>query len=68
MASELPPASGGRRPGIVNLREIVNAIFYRLRTGCPWENVASRLSTEIDSVRDFIRWRNDGTWERLHDA
>lgn len=34
---ELPPASGGGRHRTVNLRESVNAIFYRLRTECSWE-------------------------------
>ena len=34
---QLPPAPGGGRPRTVNLREVVNAIFYRLRTGCAWE-------------------------------
>jgi len=34
---ELPPAPVGGRARTVHLREVVNAIFYRLRTGCSWE-------------------------------
>jgi len=33
----LPPAKLGGRPRSSDLREILNAIFYRLRTGCAWE-------------------------------
>jgi len=33
----IPPAKPGGHPRTVDLREVVNAIFYVLRTGCPWE-------------------------------
>jgi putative transposase len=36
------------------MRDIVNAVFYISRTGCQW--------------RYFKQWRDDGTWERIHDA
>lgn len=68
VASELPPAPGGGRPRTVNLREIVNAIFYRLRTGCSWEMVPHDYPPKSTVFEYFVRWRNDGTWERLHDA
>ena len=68
VASELPPATGGGRPRTVNLREIVNAIFYRLRTGCSWEMVPHDYPPKSTVFEDFVRWRNDGTWERLHNA
>ena len=31
----IPPAKRGGRPRDVNVREILNAIFYVLSTGCP---------------------------------
>ncbi len=31
----LPEAKPGGRPRSTNLREVINAIFYQLRTGCP---------------------------------
>ena len=68
VASELPPAPGGGRPRTVNLREIVNAIFHRLRTGCSWEMVPHDDPPQSMVFESFVRWRNDGTWERLHDA
>jgi putative transposase len=33
----LPPAKPGGRPRKVDLREIVNTLFYQNRTGCQWD-------------------------------
>ena len=68
VARELPPAPGGGRPRTVNLREIVNANFDRLRAGCSWERVPHDDPPKSTVFEDFVRWRNDGTGERLHDA
>ena len=64
----LPPAPGGGRQRTVNLREVVNAIYYRLRTGCSWEMLPHDFPPNSTVFEYFARWRNDGTWERLHDA
>jgi len=32
----IPPATPGGRPRKTDMREAINAIFYLLRTGCPW--------------------------------
>lgn len=64
----LPPAPGGGRERTVDLREIVNAILYRLRTGCSWEMLPHDFPPKSTVFEDFAGWRNNGTWERLHDA
>lgn len=66
--SRLPPAPGGGRPREVNLREVVNAIFYRLRTGCAWTMLPHDFPPRSTVFEYFTRWRNNGTIERLHDA
>ena len=33
----IPPAKRGGRPRDVNVREVLNAIFYVLSTGCQWQ-------------------------------
>ena len=33
----IPPARRGGRPRDVNVREVLNAIFYVLSTGCQWQ-------------------------------
>ena len=65
---QLPPAPGGGRPRTVNLREVVNAIFYRLRTGCAWEMWPHDFPPRSTVSEYFIRWSKTGVIERLHDA
>ena len=36
LAPLLPPAKPGGRPRRVDLRRILNGLFYLLRTGCAW--------------------------------
>ena len=40
----LPPAKPGGRPRTVDLREVVNTLFYQARTGCPWDHVPDDLA------------------------
>ena len=65
---ELPPAPGGGRERTVDLREIVDAILYRLRTGCSWELLPHDFPPKSTVYEYYARWRNDGTWERLHNS
>lgn len=63
----LPPAPGGGRERSIDLREVVNAILYRLRTGCSWEMLPHDFPPKSTVYEYFARWRNNGTWQRLHD-
>ncbi|HWB70694.1 MAG TPA: IS5 family transposase [Egibacteraceae bacterium] len=62
-----PPNTGGRREKHLR-REIVNAIFYVLRTGCSWRQLAHDLPPWQTVYWYFKRWRDDGTVDRVHDA
>ena len=66
LAPLLPPAKPGGRPRTVNLRLILNGIFYLLRSG--WKfRMLPRDYGPWSTVYDYWRtWRLDGTWERLH--
>jgi transposase len=44
VAPFVPPARRGGRKREVNVREVINAIFYVLSTGCQW-NALSNVST-----------------------
>ena len=35
----IPPAKWGGRPREVDVREVVNAIWYVVRTGCSWRQL-----------------------------
>jgi len=62
----LPPAKLGGRPRSSDLREILNAIFYRLRTGCAWEMLPHDLPPSKTVYDYFNKWSKDGTWERMN--
>ena len=64
----LPPAPGGGRPRTTDLREVVNAILYVLRTGCAWHLLPHDFPPPGTVYDYFSRWRRDGTIARTHDA
>ena len=49
-----------------SLREILNALFYKLRTGCQWRNLPHDLPPYSTVSDYFHRWRKNGLLERLH--
>src|SRR3990172_2935800 len=62
----LPPAKPGGNVRRVNMREIINAILYVLRTGCSWRMLPHDLPNWSTVWGYFRQWRQDGTWERIH--
>src|SRR5271156_4691492 len=64
----LPPAKPGGRPRTVDLREIVNALFYQARTGCQWDFLPHDLAPKGTAYDYFARWHDDGTWQKIVDA
>jgi putative transposase len=68
VAPHLPAPSRRGRPRTADLREVVNAILYLPRTGCPWDLLPEGLPPESTVFGYFRRWREDGTWPALHAA
>jgi putative transposase len=61
------PAPNKRgRPRTHDTREILNAIFYVLRSGCPWRLLPRDFPPWCTVYHCFRRWSLDGTWERLN--
>jgi putative transposase len=56
----------GRRP--IDRRQIINAILYVVRTGCQWRMLPKNFPNWSTVYNVFWRWRNDGTWQKIHDA
>ena len=50
----LPPARHLGRPRTTDLREVVNALLYMMRTGCPMAHVAERVSATFDGAALFL--------------
>lgn len=64
----IPPAKRGGRKRSVNLREVLNGIFYVLSTGCQWNAVPRDLPPK-STLYDYLDlWDWDGTLERVHHA
>ena len=56
------------RPRIHGSRTILDAIFYVLKSGCPWRLLPYDFPPWETVYWWFRRWRIDGTWERLNTA
>jgi len=64
----LPPAKPGGRPRTVDLREVVNTLFYQARTGCQWDYLPHDLTPKGTAWDYFTAWQADGTWQKIVDA
>jgi putative transposase len=64
----IPPGKPGGRPRTVDMREVLNTLFYKVRTGCQWDYLPHDLLPK-STVRDYFEaWQQDGTWRRLVEA
>jgi putative transposase len=61
----LPAAKPGGRPRSVDLRQILNGIFYLLRSGCAWRSLPREYGPWSTVFHYFRRWRLDDTWARI---
>jgi putative transposase len=64
----IPTPKAPGRPRVHPLREILDAIFYMLRSGCAWRLLPHDFPPWKTVHHYFRTWRIDGTWERLHAA
>jgi putative transposase len=62
----IPPERWGGRTRSVEMRQVVNAILYLVRTGCQWRAMPHEFP-KWQTVRFYYdRFRRDGTWELIH--
>jgi transposase len=64
----IPPARRGGRKRSIDIREVLNAIFYVLWTGCQWNALPKDLPPKSTAHYYFMLWDWDGTLERIHHA
>ena len=64
----LPAARHGGRPRTTDVRAVVDAIFYLLRTGCQWRLLPHQFPPWGTVYHYFRSWENSGTWVLLHRA
>jgi len=64
----IPPAKHGGRPRTVEMREVVNTLFYQARTGCQWDFLPHDLLPKSTVWDYFVAWQKDGTWQTILDS
>src|SRR6059058_5400470 len=67
LLESLLPVYPGGRPRKTDLRDVVDAIFYLLRTGCQWRYLPKDFPPRSTVWRYFDEWRHNGTLDTIHD-
>src|SRR5262245_28764560 len=60
------PGGPGRQP--MDLRRVINGIFYVNKTGCQWRMMPTDIGNAHTIYGYFRRWRLTGGWERVMDT
>ena len=71
VAPLIPPAKSGPRgghPRQVDMREVLNTLFYLNRSGCQWDMLPHDLLPKSTVYDYFAQWRDDGTWAKIVQA
>jgi len=67
IAPLIPRAKPGGRPRTIDTREVINAIFYLLKSGCTWRLLPNDFPEWKIVYHYFSAWKKDGTWKKIHD-
>ena len=62
----IPPEKPGGRPRTTDMREVINAIWYILRSGCQWRLLPHEFPPWSTVWSYFRIWRKTGVWEQMH--
>ena len=65
IAPLLPGCKRGGRARTTSLREVLNAILYLLRTGCPWRMLPKDFPPKSTVYGYFRRFGQDGVWQQI---
>lgn len=64
----IPSAKPGGRPRTVDIREVLNAIIYIVVGGEQWRLLPHDFPKWPTVYSYFATWRDDGTWQCIHDT
>ena len=64
----LVPTTHEGRPRTVDMRKILNGIFYRCRTGCQWRMLPKEYGPHQTVYNYYRHWVLCGAWGRMNDA
>jgi putative transposase len=66
IAPLIPPPKTGGRPRTTDMREICNAIYYHLKTGCQWEYLPKDFPPHSTVYNYYRKWQKKGVWEEIN--
>ena len=61
-----PRSKGAGRPLELDLRMVMNGIFYVLVTGCQWRNLPNDYPNPNSVYYHYRKWCLTGTWQRVN--
>lgn len=64
----IPPAKPGGRPRTLEMRAVINAILYIVVSGSQWRMLPREYPVWQSVYTYFRKFRDDGTWQRIHDT
>ena len=64
----IPPSKSGGRPRHVDMREIINAIFYVVRGGASWRMLPKEYGPWQTVYGYFRKFQREGVWQQIHDT
>ena len=59
---------GPGRPIELDLRSVLNGIFYLNRTGCQWADIPKEYPAPSSISYHYNKWKKDGTWRKINQA
>jgi transposase len=66
LAPLITPGTQAGHPQVLELRRILDAVFYLLRTGCQWRALPHEYPPWPSVYYHYAKWRHQGTWERVN--
>src|ERR1700678_2992366 len=67
LVEPLIPVYHGGRPRKTSLRDVVDAVFYLVRTGCQWRFLPKDFPPKSTVWGYFDEWRRSGLLDDIHD-
>jgi len=61
-----PKPSKKGRPRKHLIRELLNAIFYLVKTACQWRNLPTHFAPWATVYHYFRLWKRNGLWAQIH--
>jgi putative transposase len=64
----IPPAKHGGRKRTADMREVLNGIFYVVKTGCQWDMLPHDFPPKGTVYHYYNSWRKNGIWGQINAA